>query len=78
MSSMPIDPDSRYHPFRGRVPMRLRGAGLSMMSMLLPPHCLLCGARGQTHIDLCSACARDMPRNRPCCLHCGMPLAVAG
>ena len=79
MPRMPLKPDKQAQRRAGKqLPARLRAAGAGVLGMLLPPHCLLCGARGQTHIDLCSACVRDMPRNRPCCLHCGMPLAVAG
>lgn len=44
---------------------------------LLPPHCLLCGARGVAGLDVCTACAMELPRNTTCCLRCAVPLVVA-
>jgi ComF family protein len=43
---------------------------------LLPPLCLLCGARGADQRDLCAACAADLVRNSVCCPRCALPLAV--
>lgn len=43
---------------------------------LLPPHCLLCGARGESPRDLCSACAADLTPNRSSCARCALPLAT--
>jgi len=43
---------------------------------LLPPHCLLCGLRGDGGRDLCSACAADLPRNPLCCPRCALPLST--
>jgi ComF family protein len=40
----------------------------------LPWRCLLCGAQGQPGMDLCEACAIEMPRNRSCCARCALPL----
>lgn len=42
----------------------------------LPPHCLLCGARGARDRDLCAGCAGDLERNRTCCPRCAVPLAA--
>lgn len=43
---------------------------------LLPPHCLLCGARGDDPRDLCSACAADLAPNRSACARCALPLVT--
>ncbi len=43
---------------------------------LLPPHCLLCGQRGDYARDLCPACAADLIRNRICCPRCALPLSA--
>ncbi|MBN8885416.1 MAG: ComF family protein [Rudaea sp.] len=43
---------------------------------LLPPHCLLCGARSGTPRDLCPACAADLSANRSACACCALPLAT--
>lgn len=42
----------------------------------LPSHCLLCGGRGGDGIDLCAACAAELPRNDCCCARCALPLAT--
>jgi ComF family protein len=57
------------------APFRLLGAGLH--GLLLPWRCLLCGAPGGQGLDVCEACARDLPRNRRCCARCALPLPVA-
>lgn len=44
------------------------------MDALLPSHCLLCGARGQGALSLCTACATEMPGNDVCCTRCALPL----
>ncbi|WEN15779.1 ComF family protein [Rhodanobacter sp. AS-Z3] len=43
---------------------------------VLPLRCLLCNASGEHDIDLCSACAAELPRNSSCCARCALPLAV--
>jgi ComF family protein len=45
--------------------------------MLYPPTCVLCGAKGDLWLDLCSGCLGDMPHNRHACLRCGLPLPAA-
>jgi ComF family protein len=45
-----------------------------VLEAVLPSHCLLCGARGQGALSLCSDCAADMPRNATCCARCALPL----
>lgn len=42
--------------------------------LLLPPRCLLCGGAAQSTLDLCAACAADLPRNDHCCARCAEPL----
>ena len=44
--------------------------------VVLPLHCLLCGAAGADGIDLCADCAAELPRNRSCCMRCALPLAA--
>jgi len=43
---------------------------------VLPLRCLLCNARGEHDIDLCGACAAELPRNGSCCARCALPLAT--
>lgn len=42
---------------------------------LLPWRCLLCGDVGTNGLDLCLACAAELPRNTSCCARCALPLA---
>ncbi|MEO7065765.1 MAG: ComF family protein [Rhodanobacter sp.] len=44
---------------------------------LLPLRCLLCGGAGAAGIDLCAACAAELPRNRHYCACCALPLAAS-
>jgi len=44
------------------------------LSALFPPTCILCGAPGHAGLDLCRGCLADLPRNRPCCERCALPL----
>lgn len=41
---------------------------------LIPPTCVLCGAPGSAGLDLCAACRDELPRNRPACPRCALPL----
>lgn len=41
---------------------------------LLPWRCLLCGDAGADGLDLCAACAAELPRNTNCCARCALPL----
>ncbi|MEI7036862.1 ComF family protein [Fulvimonas yonginensis] len=41
---------------------------------LLPWRCLLCGDAGRERLDLCAACAGELPRNTTCCARCALPL----
>lgn len=43
-------------------------------SWLLPWRCLLCGDAGTDRLDLCAACAAELPRNTSCCARCALPL----
>ncbi len=47
------------------------------LRIVLPPRCLLCGAAGADHRDLCAACAAELQPNTPCCPRCAVPLATA-
>ncbi|WP_440279992.1 ComF family protein [Frateuria sp.] len=44
---------------------------------LLPWRCLLCGDAGGDGLDLCHACAAELPRNTSCCARCALPLPSA-
>ena len=44
---------------------------------LLPLRCLLCQAPGADGLDLCRACAHELPRNRSCCVRCALPLPTS-
>ncbi|MFT3790300.1 MAG: ComF family protein [Rudaea sp.] len=56
--------------------MQVDGLWRRLQFALLPPHCLLCGARGENLRDLCSACAADLVRNRVACARCALSLAA--
>ena len=45
-----------------------------VLSVLLPPTCVLCGAPGCRGRDLCAGCASDLPVNAVCCPRCARPL----
>ncbi len=45
-----------------------------VLSRLLPPTCLLCGAAGREGLDLCPGCFSDLPLNSPACVRCALPL----
>jgi ComF family protein len=44
---------------------------------LLPWRCLLCGDAGSDELDLCAACAAELPRNSHGCARCALPLPGA-
>jgi ComF family protein len=48
-----------------------------LQAWLLPWRCLLCGDAGSDGLDLCHACAAELPRNTTCCARCALPLASA-
>lgn len=54
----------------GKVDGVLRG----VLSATMPTCCLLCGGRGGNGLDLCAACAAELPRNAICCMRCALPL----
>jgi len=54
----------------------LSNLGIRLQQWLLPLRCLLCGAHGADGMDLCAACATELPRNLSCCARCALPLAV--
>jgi ComF family protein len=45
-----------------------------LLRLALPPRCLLCGAPGTNHRDLCAGCVADIALNTPCCPRCALPL----
>jgi ComF family protein len=48
----------------------------TFVQVLLPPSCVLCGGQGQPPgLDLCKACADELPVNSNACERCGDPLA---
>lgn len=46
---------------------------VSLVSLLFPPTCILCGAPGVADRDLCAGCAADLPRNLNACARCALP-----
>lgn len=46
----------------------------NIQNFVLPPSCLLCGARGLAPLDLCAACCAELPRNLHACAGCAEPL----
>jgi ComF family protein len=48
--------------------------GQLALARLFPPTCVLCGAPGLPGVDLCTGCMNDLPRNRPCCPRCAIPM----
>ncbi|TCV92417.1 ComF family protein [Luteibacter rhizovicinus] len=43
--------------------------------LILPPRCVLCGDSGDGVVDMCAACAAQLPRNDSRCMRCALPLA---
>ena len=41
---------------------------------VFPQHCCLCGLPSHCRWPLCGACRNELPRNRPCCECCALPL----
>lgn len=60
-------------PLRGWVDRSRRW----LAQTLWPPSCILCGGGGGDGIDLCRACAADLPRNETACVLCAEPLSGA-
>lgn len=59
------------------APLRFFRRGLVCLhEALFPWRCLLCGSPGAEGADLCTPCAREMPRNRHACERCALPLPV--
>lgn len=51
------------------------GAATALHSLVLPPVCLACGARGQMPLmDLCAACRSELPATTQACQRCAIPL----
>ncbi|GAB4349689.1 MAG: ComF family protein [Immundisolibacter sp.] len=48
----------------------------ALLTFLLPPQCLLCGAGGQRRLPLCEACHADLPWLGHACPRCAQPLPV--
>lgn len=59
-----------------KPPFTVDGFWQRLQFALLPPHCLLCGTRGESPRDLCAACAADLAGNRSACARCALPLPV--
>lgn len=49
----------------------------TLRQWLLPWRCLLCGDAGANGMDLCAACAAELPRNTQCCQRCALPLPIS-
>ncbi len=46
----------------------------SLRSFVYPPTCLLCDSKGHKDLDLCQACADDLPRLEHSCGRCALPV----
>lgn len=46
-----------------------------LQRVLFASTCVLCAGDGQAHLDLCAACASDLPRTQHACRRCGESLA---
>jgi ComF family protein len=44
---------------------------------LYPSHCVLCGGKGESGLDLCRGCLAELPRLTQACRRCGAPLGIA-
>ena len=42
----------------------------TVLSYILPPHCILCGDKGVKNRDLCDPCYGELPKNSPRCYQC--------
>ncbi len=51
---------------------------MSLLSELLPPHCLLCGDFAAERLALCHGCRGDLRTNRHACSRCAEPLPATG
>ena len=52
----------------------LHGMFHSLLHLLMPLRCLVCGDRGHDDLDLCRACLADLPWSGRACLRCALPL----
>ena len=69
--------DRTFWPRSSLLPLLLRSAR-SVLDLLLPPQCLCCDARVETHGQLCAACfSQTTYITEPCCTRCGVPFAAA-
>lgn len=50
----------------------------SLVALLFPRTCLLCGDRAEDPHNLCGECIRDLPGIGACCRRCALPLPVPG
>ena len=50
----------------------------SLVALLFPRMCLLCGDRAEDPHNLCGGCIRDLPEIGNCCRRCALPLPVRG
>jgi ComF family protein len=49
-----------------------------LLFQAFPPSCVLCGAKGNGELDLCSACLADLPREEHRCRQCALPVPETG
>src|SRR3970040_2565956 len=66
-----IDPSECAGAARARLGFWLRN---DAARLLWPARCLACGDPGGDGIDLCAACAMQLPWNASACLRCAIPL----
>lgn len=46
----------------------------NILSLLYPPHCVICNAPGFENLDLCRDCLDELPFNTHCCALCALPM----
>jgi len=52
-------------------------AAAALLDGIAPRYCVLCGMRSRRPLALCEACEEEIPRNRPACPRCALPMASA-
>jgi ComF family protein len=54
-----------------------RSIGGMLAELIFPPTCILCGAAGDSGLDLCAGCRAELPRIGIACIRCAQPLPEA-
>lgn len=66
------------HPLLIRLTEAAKTLGTQALNQVLPPSCLLCGAKHSNTIGLiCHGCQTELPYIEHSCYQCGLPLPVS-